>query len=151
MNSFSLQVSQKSFPNLRENKKARVKITIIKDFSVYRLQKIVLADRSASSLSFVLCLQHMCVLNHWTVYFRFMELISETPTAPFITFFILLFQGFACYNKGRSVSLRRIAKHGWRCSGFSLFVLFSPFLPFLPNKTLVQQLKYDISNSATQD
>uniref|UniRef100_M1DI81 Uncharacterized protein n=1 Tax=Solanum tuberosum TaxID=4113 RepID=M1DI81_SOLTU len=52
------------------------------------------------------------------------------PTTPFIAFLILLLQGFAYWNKGRSASLRRIAKCDWRCSGFSFFVLFSLFVPF---------------------
>ncbi|KAG5580036.1 hypothetical protein H5410_050663 [Solanum commersonii] len=40
------------------------------------------------------------------------------------------YSGFAYLNKGRSMSLRRLAKCAWRSSGFSFFILFSPFVPF---------------------
>uniref|UniRef100_M1E0Y5 Uncharacterized protein n=1 Tax=Solanum tuberosum TaxID=4113 RepID=M1E0Y5_SOLTU len=83
---------------------------------------------SSSSQPFVLCLQHLCILDHWVVYFCFTELIGEAPTAPFIAFLIPLLLGFAYWNKGRSVSLQRIAKHAWRCSSFSFFVVFSLFV-----------------------
>ncbi|WMV33194.1 hypothetical protein MTR67_026579 [Solanum verrucosum] len=59
---------------------------------------------SAVSSLFRVCLKHLHVLDHW--------------------------RGFAHWNKGRSESLRQIAKYAWRCSGFSFFVLFSLFVPF---------------------
>ncbi|WMV37261.1 hypothetical protein MTR67_030646 [Solanum verrucosum] len=95
------------------------------------LQQMTRAIRlSSSSSPFVLCLQHLCVLDHWAVYFYFAELIGEATTASFIGFLIVLLQGFAYWHKGWSASLRRIVKHAWRCSGFRFFILFSFFVPF---------------------
>ncbi|KAG5605922.1 hypothetical protein H5410_027414 [Solanum commersonii] len=66
-----------------------------------------------------------------------MELFGKAPTAPFIALLILLLQGFAYSNKGRSKSLRQITKCSWRCSSFSF-------------QTQVQPFKKGVSNSATQ-
>uniref|UniRef100_M1DSI9 Uncharacterized protein n=1 Tax=Solanum tuberosum TaxID=4113 RepID=M1DSI9_SOLTU len=85
---------------------------------------------SSGSSPFYACLQHLCVLDHGSVYFYFAELIGDTPNAPFIAFLILFLQGFAYRNKGRSMSSRRFVKCAWRCSGFSFFILYSIFVPF---------------------
>ncbi|KAG5585135.1 hypothetical protein H5410_045569, partial [Solanum commersonii] len=53
MNSFSLQVSQKPSPNLRENNKAKT-----------------LENSASGSLG-----EHLCILDHWAVCFCFTELI----------------------------------------------------------------------------
>ncbi|KAG5629130.1 hypothetical protein H5410_000847, partial [Solanum commersonii] len=108
--SFFKSPKKKPSPNLREN---------IPKSTILLLQKIVLADRSARLESPIN--SGICRL------YCFTKLFGETPTAPFIAFLILLLQGFAYWKKGRSASLRRIAKHAWRCSDFSFFVLFSPF------------------------
>ncbi|WMV18267.1 hypothetical protein MTR67_011652 [Solanum verrucosum] len=61
---------------------------------------------SSVSSPFHACLQHFHVLDHWA--------------------------GFAYWNKGRSKSLRRIAKGSWRCSCFSFFILLAFLFFFAP-------------------
>ncbi|KAG5630027.1 hypothetical protein H5410_001744 [Solanum commersonii] len=119
------QVSQNPFPNLKENMKAKCWQIARRGYS--RTPNDSAIHPSSSSSPFLFCLQHLCVLDLWAVYFCFAELISEVLTAFFIAFFILLLQGFAYWNKECSTSLRRITKHAWQCSGFSFFVLFIPF------------------------
>ncbi|KAG5619681.1 hypothetical protein H5410_004899 [Solanum commersonii] len=74
----------------------------------------------SSSSPFVLWLQHLCILDHWEVYFCFAKLIEEMSIAPFIAFFIFLHRGFAYWNNSRSASLR-----------LQLLCSFQPFYSYL--------------------
>ncbi|KAG5580258.1 hypothetical protein H5410_050885 [Solanum commersonii] len=104
-------------------------------FSIYRLQKIVLADLSVSIFTFSTIGQYS---NASQKYLAKLQLLLHRLLIP-------LLQGFAYWNKGRSASLQGISKCSWRCSGFSFFILFSLF------QTQVQPFKKGVSNSATQD
>ncbi|KAG5571880.1 hypothetical protein H5410_061646, partial [Solanum commersonii] len=67
---------------------------------------------SSVSSPFRACPQHLHVLDHWTVIVLLLETIQRSADCSFHHLFLSFF--FREYwNKGRSASLRRIAKCAW--------------------------------------
>ncbi|KAG5590364.1 hypothetical protein H5410_040878 [Solanum commersonii] len=133
MNSFSLHVSQKPSPNMRENKKAKTLENSVGE----SLGEVSRERRMTRQLTLLIvhhclcfCLQHLCILDHWVAYFWFTELIGEAPTAPLIPFLILLLLGFAYWNKGWSASLQR-SQACLAMLKLQLLRSFQPFCSFL--------------------
>ncbi|KAG5610372.1 hypothetical protein H5410_021653 [Solanum commersonii] len=53
-----------------------------------------------SSSSSVSCLQHPHILDHWAVQYCFVELIGDSPTAPFLAFRSIYFKASCTGTKG---------------------------------------------------
>ena len=65
------------------------------------------------------------------------------PTNTFIAFCSISFRASHVWNKGRCTSTQRLSKWAWRCSGFSLYVIFN-LLVFFTCKVFMTLNKFNL-------